>query len=301
MATAPLCAWCSKPRPARNVYCDRVCRGAAQRRDTEARRAAAPCACGAVGRLTRGMCVRCYSTAGRAGVLPGVGHEAVCSGCGKTFRTTTKDKPFCSHRCYIVSGGINKAVIAACAARGDSAPMLGAREVSCRRCGSAFTVRGKTTRTAHGRVYGRRSYCSRSCWRSYFADRFDRYVASHTSIDRVQCFDEFLSRDELPCLVAGCSWEGQDLTRHAFLAHGIPAEELKRRAGFNRTTGVIGRRLSAQRAEQCATAARPAAERTPEERAEIGAMRGVHTGYAQRAEAMEHRQKSAADAATGGA
>lgn len=81
-------------------------------------------------------------------------------------------------------------------------------------------------------------YCSMVCYREYMAARFDRYIASPESLALPQNYDEFLSRDELPCLIEGCGWSGQRLSNHMNLTHGIKKQKFKEMAGFNATTGV---------------------------------------------------------------
>ena len=92
--------------------------------------------------------------------------------------------------------------------------------------------------TATDRKRGKKA-CSRSCWRAWLADRFDRAIAQVQTINAVTGYDAFLSQDKLTCLVDGCVWSGADLSLHCNMAHGITAEKLKELAGFNRNTGVV--------------------------------------------------------------
>jgi len=57
-------------------------------------------------------------------------------------------------------------------------------------------------------------------------------------------YDEFLSQDELFCLVEGCDWEGQHLMVHVNQAHGIDKDTFKDMLGFNKHTGLVGKALS---------------------------------------------------------
>lgn len=50
--------------------------------------------------------------------------------------------------------------------------------------------------------------------------------------------DEFLAAAVLYCLVEGCRWRGQSLSRHV-REHGMTAREFKQRAGFNVSTGLV--------------------------------------------------------------
>jgi len=91
---------------------------------------------------------------------------------------------------------------------------------------------------------GKRKFCTTVCYRAYMAKRFDRWIANPESLALPQCYDEFLDREELPCIVEGCGWRGKALTLHVNQAHGIRADEFKRAAGFNLGTGVIARPLA---------------------------------------------------------
>jgi hypothetical protein len=90
----------------------------------------------------------------------------------------------------------------------------------------------------------KRKYCSFVCYRAYMAKRFDRWVANPEKMALPQCYDEFLDREELPCLIEGCDWVGKHLTLHTNYTHGIKARDFKRAVGFNLGTGVIGKDLA---------------------------------------------------------
>jgi hypothetical protein len=85
----------------------------------------------------------------------------------------------------------------------------------------------------------KRIYCSDGCRRAYFAARFDRFVANPEQLALPQCYDEFLTKEELPCLVDGCDWHGVRLAHHCNVVHGIDARTLKKLAGFNLSTGLV--------------------------------------------------------------
>ena len=89
-----------------------------------------------------------------------------------------------------------------------------------------------------------RKFCNQRCYRAYMRDRFDRWVASRETIGTLNNYDEFLSSEELFCLVDGCGWQGRNLSTHMNFAHGVQADEFKRAAGFNLTTGVISAPLA---------------------------------------------------------
>ncbi len=75
------------------------------------------------------------------------------------------------------------------------------------------------------------------------AKRFDRWIANPQTMALPQCYDEFMTVDELPCLIEGCGWVGRHLGTHVQLAHGILADDFKRAAGFNLSTGLVGAEL----------------------------------------------------------
>lgn len=87
-------------------------------------------------------------------------------------------------------------------------------------------------------------FCSRVCYRAWYAKRFDRNIGAIDSVKDLSGYDEFLSRPMLTCLHDGCVWTGHSLSHHMNTAHGITAEQLKERAGFNRGTGVISATLA---------------------------------------------------------
>lgn len=163
-----------------------------------------------------------------------------CPTCKKIF-DSVREKRFCSIKCYTTSeeflSRVKKqartALEAALAKRGQ---ILREREErQCLECGVAFYSKPSDKR---------HWFCSRAHYRSYMAKRFDRWVASPQSIALPQNYDEFLTQEELPCLVEGCSWVGKSLGFHVNAAHGITAEEFKRAAGFNKGTGLVTPELS---------------------------------------------------------
>ena len=87
------------------------------------------------------------------------------------------------------------------------------------------------------------------------AKRFDRWIANPQTLALPQAYDEFLTGEELPCLVEGCNWRGQWLSLHMNYTHGVPADEFKRAAGFNLKSGIISgpmREALAQRPQSLA-------------------------------------------------
>lgn len=176
----------------------------------------------------------------RKGVLAGP-----CKTCGKMFESRV-DKLFCSMGCYtksvqfksMLAENLKKAGRSESIQRRAQAAKVG-QDVPCLECGAEFYQKrpSKSHPTA-------RKFCSRPCYRSYLAKRFDRWVANPEGMALPQCYDEFLDRDELACVVDGCDWKGQHLTLHINQAHGVRADEFKRAAGFNLSTGVIAKPLA---------------------------------------------------------
>ena len=175
----------------------------------------------------------------RKGVLSGP-----CKTCGKLFESRI-DKMFCSLDCYtksaqfktMVAENLKKAGSLESIQRRAQAAKLG-QCVPCLECGTEFYQK----RPSKGRAA--RKFCDTACYRSYLAKRFDRWVANPEGMALPQCYDEFLDREELACVVDGCDWHGQHLTLHMNQAHGVRADEFKRAAGFNLSTGVIAKPLA---------------------------------------------------------
>ncbi len=159
-----------------------------------------------------------------------------CPTCKQEFHSRTA-KIYCGMKCYMSSPDFLKR-LREIGERGSRARILkqtGAEpkprvEVECIECGKKeivrFSIRNRKT-------------CGRPCYRRYFAKRFDRWMANPETIALPQAYDEFMLQDELPCLIEGCGWTGKSLGFHVNVAHGITAEEFKRAAGFNKTTGLV--------------------------------------------------------------
>ena len=181
----------------------------------------------------------------RKGVLAGP-----CKTCGKMFESRI-DKMFCSMDCYTKSDQFKEMLAENRKKIIPEAPELSAamraqiaeklkkgQDVPCLECGTEFYQK----RPSKGKPA--RKFCSTTCYRSYLAKRFDRWIANPEGLALPQCYDEFLDREELACVVEGCDWHGQWLTLHMNQAHGVRAEEFKRAAGFNLSTGVIAKPLA---------------------------------------------------------
>ena len=163
-----------------------------------------------------------------------------CPVCKNMFQSKTS-KQFCSIKCYTKSAKF--ATMLASAREKSHSPEAIQRLVNSLRTGKRIPCLN-----CNKPIYRKRSasnkFCSRICFRSYQAERFDRWVANPESLALPQCYDEFLDQEELSCLVSGCNWHGQGLSMHMNLTHGVPAPEFKRAAGFNLNSGIVARPLA---------------------------------------------------------
>lgn len=209
-----------------------------------------------------------------------------CPTCGKTFFSRL-DKKFCSLDCYVKSPQFQamahaaKPMTAEARERGRQKQLKGSMLV-CLECGVEF----------YGKRSKSRKFCTSTCYRSFLAKRFDRWIANPEGMALPQCYDEFLGQEELPCLAEGCEWVGRHLTTHMNMAHGVRSDEFKRAAGFNLNTGVIARPLAElMQARPLRGVATPDIEHIAPPDA-----RGKYMRY-RSAEACEHHKKAVAIAA----
>ena len=167
--------------------------------------------------------------------------EHDCQGCGVKFESRRASK-FCGMKCYTGSKQFTEMIAesreksqtpwsiarrAEIARRGEGRP--------CLECGNDVYIK-KSEKT--------KKFCSTVCYRNYMAKRFDRQIAAPEKLSLPQGYDEFLTKDRLPCLIEGCGWEGSHLSLHMNQAHGVIAEEFKRAAGFNMHSGIVSLPLS---------------------------------------------------------
>lgn len=145
-----------------------------------------------------------------------------CPTCGEHF-VSRWVKKYCSIRCYHASDTWK-------ANRAGGNKKTALRESrKCPQCGTEFEAKKSAPK----------KFCTRTCYRQWFADRHDRWIANPQTLALPQAYDEFLSMEELPCLFDDCDWVGHGLAMHVNLVHGVPAAEFKRLAGFNQNTGVV--------------------------------------------------------------
>ena len=150
-----------------------------------------------------------------------------CKECGKAFESK-HPKIYCSMDCFAHSDSM-KIHLAS-----NNEKKKNDVAITCLYCSKSFVE--KASRKS--------KFCSKFCYRSYLAERFDRWIASPENIENLQNYDEFLLQEKLPCLIDGCDWEGKNLSMHLNFHHGITAGEFKKLAGFNKSTGLVSPSLS---------------------------------------------------------
>ena len=151
-----------------------------------------------------------------------------CPTCGEHFRSKAKGKLYCSQACYSESDQLQQHLL--------ELKEKQSFEWKCHHCGKDAPRK--------------RKFCNDFCRRTFFAERFDRFIANPEELSLPQNYDEFLDRDELPCLIEGCDWVGVGLSHHVNHAHGISSEKFKELGGFNRTTALMGVAARKARSEQ---------------------------------------------------
>ena len=179
-----------------------------------------------LGALNRGLSVFCskkcriQNDISSQKTRPGRHLCGPCPTCGETFHSRVRSKAYCSMKCYVTSPELKERL----QSLNDTKKLP---ETKCQHCGDLIINK-----------HAIRKFCSVHCRRSFYAERFDRFVANPESLALPQCYDEFLTQETLPCLVEGCDWVGVRLGQHCNITHGIPVEKLREMAGFNRTTGM---------------------------------------------------------------
>jgi len=171
-------------------------------------------------------------------------NQGPCGTCGQEFFSRTS-KQFCNIKCYTKSNLFTEMLEksreksmspesiekrAAAARKGEN--------VQCIECGEEFYQKRE------GNSRPAKKYCNTICYRSYMAKRFDRWIANPQVMALPQCYDEFLDREDLDCIVDGCNWRGKHLSLHINNTHGIEAKQFKRAAGFNLNSGLVSKDLS---------------------------------------------------------
>lgn len=164
-----------------------------------------------------------------------------CKNCGGSFRSYDAKRKFCSVRCYTTSqeflDRIRKHPAAQLVSSRAKLGLPPDKEIKCRclACEADFVVL---------KVARIRKFCSPTCRRKWFAERFDRWIANPESLMLPQNYDEFFTQNILPCPVNGCGWEGKCLGWHANSAHGITADKMRELMGCNKSTGLCTPEIS---------------------------------------------------------
>lgn len=170
-----------------------------------------------------------------------------CPVCGFRFRSYHVKK-YCSMRCLITTAEYKERMLKKnrelAQRRYVEAGFSSTNRLRkpCLECGKEFFVKPSTVNS--------KKYCSQKCYRSFMAERFDRWIANPQSIALPQGYDEFLLGEELPCLIQGCDWRGKHLGAHVNMTHGILARDFKKAAGFNLGTGLISIDIAEAMGEQ---------------------------------------------------
>lgn len=186
--------------------------------------------------IARGLCKRHYQQ-WRSRFGPSAKWtEKACPVCGFPFWTHT-DRQFCSLACYVKSD-----VFAA--ARRTFAEKMRESWIKkvCVCCGNPFETThslADAQQYADGKKRVGKRFCSSTCKRRWYAERFDRFILDGPRLEVPESYDAFLSQSELPCLIDGCDWVGKNLSIHVNFIHGLKACDFKALAGFNRGTGVV--------------------------------------------------------------
>ncbi len=171
----------------------------------------------------------------RIGVLAGP-----CPICQKMYESKNTDRKYCSQACYTKSDEF-KAMLKDNYKKGNKATEKKWEEImtkECPVCKNEFRAR----RSDNNKL-GAQKFCSQLCYRKFKAALFDAWIANPQHIAMPQNYDEFMTQKELPCLVDGCGWTGHHLSVHLNQAHGIKADDFKRAAGFNLSTGLVSPNL----------------------------------------------------------
>lgn len=189
--------------------------------------------------------VYCSDICRKAGVgkkvMKPIPNRGPCPTCKNTFFSRTA-KIFCSLKCYNDSPEFKEQ-----ARRNmqlSRRPESKARMIAKLRKGEVIKCLECEKEIYKKRNLKSKKYCSQVCYRAYMAKRFDRWIANPEGLALPQCYDEFLDKEELDCIIDGCDWRGKHLSLHVNQTHGVQAREFKRAAGFNLQSGIVSKTLA---------------------------------------------------------
>jgi hypothetical protein len=168
-------------------------------------------------------------------------NKGACVGCGNEF-FSRRDAKFCGMKCYtgsqqfsdMLKDSREKSLSPASVKKRAEKSKKG-EDKPCLECGADVYVKKSNIG---------RKFCSKPCYRSYMAKRFDRHIANPESISLPQGYDAFLDKELLTCPIDGCDWQGHWLSLHLNQMHGITAAEYKRAAGFNKGSAIVSRPMA---------------------------------------------------------
>jgi len=150
-----------------------------------------------------------------------------CKTCGKEMVSTYDGRKYCCLKCYMADPETKHRLEDMNLKKKKDAEVI----KKCAYCGTVLHM--KKSRES------KRNYCNKVCSRAYMSERFDRFVVSEMSLGKINNYDEFLSKEILPCPVDGCDWEGEWLSSHMNFEHGIKKDDFKKMMGFNIKSAIM--------------------------------------------------------------
>lgn len=233
------CEYCEKvftiEKNSKEKYCSLICKKEIIKKRSNKYKTKKCPICGTDCNITRKYCSqKCYFKSR----FPNGAKTIQCKMCGKTYFKRGCGKIYCSQECYYNDPETKERFIKQFKNNQKRIPYV------CDCCKKPIILRVCESKLS------KRHFCNNSCYRQWMSDRFDRYIKSNLTIKELNNYDEFLSKESLPCLVDGCDWEGMSLSNHMNFEHGINKDEFKKLAGFNVQTGVVTPEVSKKISEK---------------------------------------------------